>query len=146
MTAKDTDLLEVVRSGFLRHIVTAGNAISSRQAHACHRLCVYELKPDENDDCKEKMVIESLISMSDIVQFLYDNSDKFDENLKRRNLSSLGLGSQKEHRVFPDSDVVCTLPSTRTLDAFITMYVDRCGAMYSTTRERRTESPSNSCH
>ena len=123
VTARDTDLLEVVRSAFLRHIVTAGDMVAPRQAHACHRMCVYEMKPDPNDDMKDKMIIESLISMSDIVQFLYDHSDGFDETLKRRNLAALGLGAQKEHRVFPDSDVVCTLPTTRTLDAFMTMHI-----------------------
>jgi CBS domain-containing protein len=123
VTARDTDLLEVVRSAFLRHIVTAGDMIAPRQARACHRMCVYEMKPDPDDDMKDKMVIESLISMSDIVQFLYEQSEGFDETLKRRNLASIALGAQHHHRVFPDSDVVCTLPTTRTLDAFMTMHI-----------------------
>ncbi|CAL54349.1 CBS domain [Ostreococcus tauri] len=123
VTATDADLLELVRSGFLRHIVSPGSEISPRQAHPCHRVCVYDLKIDEKDECKEKMVIHALISQSDIVQFLYEKSSTFDEKLTRRNLSSLGLGSRKSHRVFPDSDVLCCFPQTRLLEAFGLMHV-----------------------
>ena len=123
VAAADADLLELVRCGFLRHIVTAGDFIAPRQAHVCHRVCTYSLKPDDKDEMKEKMVVEALVSQADIVQFLYDNSDSFDDALKRRNLTSLGLGARKSHRVFPDSDVMCVFPETRLLDAFVMMHV-----------------------
>lgn len=123
VATSDATLLDCVRSGFLRHIVSAGDSVSPRQAHVCHRVCTYELKPDDLDFGTEKMVIRSLVSQSDIVQFLYGKSDAFDDKLKRTNLSSLGLGSRKAHRVFPDSDVLSCYPPTRLLDAFGMMHV-----------------------
>ena len=123
IAASDATLLDCVRSGFLRHIVSAGDSISPRQAHVCHRVCTYELKPDNTDFGTEKMIIRSLVSQSDIVQFLHNNSESFDDKLKRMNLSSLGLGSRKVHRVFPDSDVLSCFPQTRLLDAFGMMHV-----------------------
>ena len=69
-------------------------------------MCTYSLRPDESDDMKPKMVVEALVSQTDIIDYLLDNSDRFDETLKRQNLRSLGLGKAIYHRVFPDSDVL----------------------------------------
>ena len=123
VSAEDADLLELVRSGFLRNVITAGDAISPRRCHECHRVCTYSLRPDESDDMKPKMVVEALVSQTDIIDYLLDNSDRFDETLKRQNLRSLGLGKAIYHRVFPDSDVLSIFPTTRLLDAFATMHI-----------------------
>ena len=123
VSAEDADLLELVRSGFLRNVITAGDAISPRRCHECHRVCTYSLRPDESDDMKPKMVVEALVSQTDIIDYLLNNSDRFDETLKRQNLRSLGLGKAIYHRVFPDSDVLSIFPTTRLLDAFATMHI-----------------------
>lgn len=117
--ASDADMLDLVRSAMLRHIVSPGDIVAPRKAKPCHRVCLYSVKIH---DGKEKMYIEDMISQTDVVEFLYANIDKLEE-IQRYSLSALGLGARKRHRVFPDSDVVCAYPTERLFDCFFRMHV-----------------------
>ena len=117
----DSDMLDLVRSAMLRHIVSPGDIVAPRKTKPCHRVCLYSVKIHEQDG-NEKMYIEDMISQTDVVEFLYANIDKLEE-LQRFSLSSLGLGARKRHRVFPDSDVVCAYPTDRLFDCFFRMHV-----------------------
>lgn len=125
--ASDADMLDLVRSGMLRAIVSPGSDVSPRKAKPCHRVCLYSVKIHEQDG-KEKMYIEDMISQTDVVEFLYANIDKLEET-QRYSLASLGLGARKKHRVFPDSDVVCAYPTERLFDCFFRMYVAGLSAL-----------------
>lgn len=125
--ASDADMLDLVRSGMLRHICTPGDIVAPRKAKPCHRVCLYSVKIHEQDG-KEKMYIEDMISQTDVVEFLYANIDKLEE-IQQFSLASLGLGARKRHRVFPDSDVVCAYPIERLFDCFFRMYVAGLSAL-----------------
>jgi len=123
--ASDADMLDLVRSAMLRHIVSPGDDVAPRKAKPCHRVCLYSVKIDQG---KEKMYIEDMISQTDVISLLYANIHKLEE-IQRFSLASLGLGARKRHRVFPDSDVVCAYPTERLFDCFFRMYVAGLSAL-----------------
>jgi CBS domain-containing protein len=122
ITCEDSDLLELVRGGMLRNVVVGGDELMPRHTKTCHRVCTYDIEIDDSDDMKEKMVVGMMVSQSDIVEFLYDHVDELTE-LSRFNLRDLGLGARTKHRVFPDSDVVCCLPTERLFNVFVRMHI-----------------------
>jgi CBS domain-containing protein len=102
----DAPLLDVVRAGFLRHVVepstyadgASGDEAAStrrtaayvgRRATACHRVAVYRLDydPEVMDDT---MVIDAVVSQSDVARFLGEHRAELGAALER-NLADLGL-------------------------------------------------------
>ena len=104
-------LLDVVRAGFLRHVVEPSTyetdasgdrkeaaegtqksrtaADVGRRATACHRVAVYRLDydPEVMDDT---MVIDAVVSQSDVARFLAEHRAELGAALER-NLADLGL-------------------------------------------------------
>ena len=107
----DAPLLDVVRAGFLRHVVEPSTyetdasgdrkeaaegtqksrtaADVGRRATACHRVAVYRLDydPEVMDDT---MVIDAVVSQSDVARFLAEHRAELGAALER-NLADLGL-------------------------------------------------------
>ena len=132
---QDTPLLDLVRAGFLRTIITPGSeqgvwateeeaeegedaagaggsgeggsgggglrtlkrkgesvASVPRRATTCHRVAVYRLDYDE-EVMDDTMVIDAVISQSDIIRFLNHHQGALGAVMKR-NLHDIGLGGE----------------------------------------------------
>jgi|TARA_B100001142_G_scaffold62376_1_gene61572 CBS domain-containing protein len=97
-----------------------------RRATYCHRVAVYRLAYDASvmDDT---MIIDAVVSQSDVIRFL-DAHQKDLGEVTRRNLLEIGLvddAAVAQNR----GDVVCVLPTTRTLEAFSLMYSEGVSAV-----------------
>lgn len=143
---RDAPLLDVVRSGFLRAVVAPADRADTtangapivadvpRRATTCHRVAVYRLDYDE-EVMDDAMVIDAVVSQSDVVRFLHRHSDALVDVL-RVNLRDIGLGGdwddepgvgarqEKDEEETIGGGVSCVLPTTRALEAFSAMRAD----------------------
>ena len=139
---RDLPLLELVRGGFLRFILTPGStqqgwdateasaetvATVRRRAIACHRVAIYRLDydPDVQDDA---MCIDAILSQSDVIRLLNARRDELGD-VSTRSLHDIGLGGAWDDgsdpgagaAVAPGDEVTCVLPTARALEAFSLM-------------------------
>lgn len=139
---RDLPLLELVRGGFLRFILTPGStqqgwdatevsaetvATVPRRAIACHRVAIYRLDydPEVQDDA---MFIDAILSQSDVIRLLNARRDELGD-VSTRSLHDIGLGGAWDDgsdpgagaAVAPGDEVTCVLPTARALEAFSLM-------------------------
>jgi CBS domain-containing protein len=135
-------LLELIRGGFLRFILTPGSAQPGwdatkasgatvttvpRRAIACHRVAIYRLDydPAVRDDT---MCIDAVLSQSDVIRLLNKHLDDLGD-VTNKSLHDIGLGGDWDDGsdpgsgagVVPGDEVTCVLPTASALEAFSLM-------------------------
>jgi CBS domain-containing protein len=135
-------LLELIRGGFLRFILTPGSTQPGwdatkasgatvttvpRRAIACHRVAIYRLDydPAVRDDT---MCIDAVLSQSDVIRLLNKHLDDLGD-VTSKSLHDIGLGGDWDDGsdpgagagVVPGDEVTCVLPTASALEAFSLM-------------------------
>lgn len=139
---RDLPLLELIRGGFLRFILTPGSTQPGwdatkasgatvttvpRRAIACHRVAIYRLDydPAVRDDT---MCIDAVLSQSDVIRLLNKHLDDLGD-VTSKSLHDIGLGGDWDDGsdpgsgagVVPGDEVTCVLPTASALEAFSLM-------------------------